>query len=51
MYKNKTTRTFEHRREAWRVLVLQRYEDYSEPANFWGEILILHAKKYKAFTN
>lgn len=49
--KNKTTRTFEHRREAWRVLVLQRYEDSSKPANFWGEILISHAKKYKAFTN
>ena len=32
----------------WRV---QRYEDYSKPANFWGEILISHAKKYKAFTN
>ena len=34
-----------------RVLVLQRYEDSSKPAIFWGEILISHAKKYKAFTN
>lgn len=34
--KNKTTRTFEHRREAWRVLVLQRYEDSSKPAIFLG---------------
>ena len=51
MYKNKTTRTFEYCREAWRVLVLQRYEDSSKPAIFWGEILISHAEKYKAFTN
>lgn len=26
MNKDKTTRTFEHRGEAWRVLVVQRYE-------------------------
>ena len=49
--KNKTTRTFEYCREAWRGLVLQRDEDSSKPAIFWGEILISHAEKYKAFTN
>ena len=26
MNKDKTTRTFEHRGEAWRVLAMQRYE-------------------------
>ena len=35
--KNKTTRTFEYCREAWRGLVLQRYEDSSKPAIFWGQ--------------
>jgi hypothetical protein len=25
LHKHKTTRTFEHRGEAWRVLVVQRY--------------------------
>ena len=35
MYKNKTTRTFEHRGEAWRVLVLQKYKVYLKQPNFY----------------
>ena len=34
-YKHKTTRTFEHRWEAWRVLVVQRYVNILEPPNFF----------------
>ena len=33
MNKNKTTRTFEHRREAWRVLAVQRYEFFPDLPN------------------
>ena len=33
----KTTRTFEHRWEAWRVLAMQRYEDLFILANFLKE--------------
>ena len=35
LVKNKTTRTFEHRREAWRVLVLQNYKHFFIPQAFW----------------
>ncbi len=43
-YKNKTTRTFEHRREAWRVLVLQKYELFSIPQVFWRKNGFLSSK-------
>ena len=34
LYKNKTTRTFEHRGEAWRGLTMQRFCFYLEQPNF-----------------
>ena len=39
LYINKTTRTFEHRWEAWRVLVLQKYEEFPNLQRIYLEIL------------
>ena len=37
MYPKKTTRTFERHGEAWRVLVMQKYQFYMEHPSFFAE--------------